>query len=68
MKFILLGNSTESVHPCDQICHAQSDECNIIIFIHITSVCVHVIEYAMTKVMSAISLYSYTSQVSNSSM
>ncbi len=61
------------IRPCQcihaiRICHDQSGECNIIIFIHITSVCVHVIEYTMTKVMSAISLYSYTSQVSNSTM
>jgi hypothetical protein len=68
MKFVLLGNLTVSVHSCNRICHDQSDECNIIIFIHITSVCVRVIKYAMTKVMSAISLYSYTSQVSNSTM
>jgi hypothetical protein len=38
MEFVLLGNLTMSVHSCNWICHDQSDECNIIIFIHITSV------------------------------
>ncbi len=64
MKFVLLGNSSVSVHSCNRICpwskwwvqyhyihthhkcmcscnwicHDKSDECNFIIFIHITSV------------------------------